>query len=156
MTMNGSEHGALAETMWRFTELMPWLAGAKGGGPEQGQPAGALALQRLQEEQQNAIEAHLAMMRSAVEQASQSATRLAAARSPMDAVVAQAGFGLALAELAAAPARAWLEIIPRLHACCVTMANDTSDSAVSAQSEAKTASPSVRTRSRAPRASEPT
>lgn len=154
--MSNTAHGALAETMWRFTELTPWLAGAHGDDPERGQLTGAPALRRLQEEQQGAIEAHLAMMRSAVEHASQSATRLAAARSPMDAVVAQAGFGLAMAELAAAPARAWLEIIPRLHACCVTMANDTPDSAASAQSEAETANPSMRARSRAPRASEPT
>lgn len=122
--MSNTERGALAETMWRFTELMPWLAGADGGDPEQRRPAGAQALRRLQEEQQNAVEAHLAMTRSAVEHASQAASRLVAARSPMDALAAQAGFGLAMAELAAAPARAWLEAIPRLHACCMTLESE--------------------------------
>lgn len=155
--MSNAEHGALAETMWRFTELVPWLGGANGVGPDRGQLTGAPALRRLQDEQQRAIEAHLAMMRSAVEHASQSTTRLVTARNPMDAAVAQAGFGLAMAELAAAPARAWLEIIPRLHACCMTMANDTPDSAP-APGEAETASPGVRASTRTPatRGSEPT
>lgn len=119
--MSNTEHGALAETMWRLTELMPWLAGADGDDPEHHRLIGALAFRRFQAEQQSAVEAHLAMARSAVEHASQAASRLVAARSPVDAVVAQTGFGLAMAELAAAPARAWLEAIPRLHACCMTV-----------------------------------
>lgn len=122
--MSNPEHGVLAETMWRLTELMPWLARAGVADPEHRQPIGALALQRFQEEQQAAIEAHLAMTRSAVEHASQATNRLAAARSPLDAVVAQAGFGLAMVELAAAPTRAWLEAIPRLHACCMTLGSE--------------------------------
>lgn len=122
--MSSPEHGVLAETMWRLTELMPWLAGGDGVDPQHRQPAGAPALHRFQEEQQAAIEAHLATMRSALEHASQAANHLAAARSPLDAVVAQAGFGLAMAELAAAPARAWLDAIPRLHACCMTLGSE--------------------------------
>lgn len=151
--MSGTEHAPLADTMWRLTELVPWFAAADAGDPAHRLPAGAMALRRFQEEQQGAIAAHLTMTRSAVEHASQAATRLATARNPMDAVIAQAGLGLALTELAAAPLRAWLEIIPKMHACCMTMAGDPLQDATAPRGAA-TKTP-AKTRSAAPPTSRP-
>lgn len=118
------EHSPLADTMWRISALVPWFGASEAAEPATRHPAASVALRRLQQEQQGAIEAQFAMTRSALEHASQAAIRLAAARDPIGAIAAQAGFGLALAELAAAPVRAWLEVIPKLHECCVAMAND--------------------------------
>lgn len=146
MTMSSTEHGPLADTMWRLTELMPWFAAADAKDPAHRQPMGIVALGRLQDDHQSAIAAHLAMTRSAVEHASQAATRFATARNPMDALVAQTGLGLAMAELAAAPLRAWLEVIPKLHACCMTMTSDP-PAAASSPSEAEAEGASARSRS---------
>lgn len=146
MTMSSTEYGPLADTMWRVTELMPWFVAADAEDPAHRQPMGIVALGRLQDDHQSAIAAHLAMTRSAVEHASQAATRFATARNPMDALVAQTGLGLAIVELAAAPLRAWLEVIPKLHACCMTMTSDP-PAAASSPSEAEAEGASARTRS---------
>ncbi|MBW6402094.1 hypothetical protein KPL78_29880 [Roseomonas sp. HJA6] len=124
MTMSSTEHGPLADTMWPISTLVPWFGAAEAAEPANRHPAVSVALRRLQQEQQGAIEAQFAMVRSALEHASQAASRLATAHDPGDAIVAQVGFGLALTELAAAPVRAWLEVIPKLHECCMAMAND--------------------------------
>ncbi len=151
MTMSSTEHGPLADTMWRISALVPWFGAAEADDPATRHPAVSVALRRLQQEQQGAIEAQFAMMRSAVEHASQAASRLATAHDPGDAIVAQVGFGLALAELAAAPARAWLEVIPKLHECCMAMANDPPAPSFAAPGTAGTTADEVqpaRTRSR--------
>lgn len=122
--MSMVERSPLADTMWPISALVPWFGAAEAAEPANHHPAVSVALRRLRQEQEGAIEAQFAMTRSALEHASQAASRLATARDPIGAIVAQAGFGLALAELAAAPVRAWLEAIPKLHECCVTMAND--------------------------------
>ena len=44
---------------------------------------------------------------------------LAAARNPLELATAQTGLALALAEWSATPTRAWLDSLPRLHACCM-------------------------------------
>ncbi|MBR0672468.1 hypothetical protein [Neoroseomonas soli] len=155
--MSSTEHGPLADTMWRLTELMPWFAAIEAGDPANRQAVGAIALRRLQDDRQGAITAQLAMTRSAMEHATQAASRLATARNPMDAAVAQAVIGLALAEFAAAPTRAWLEMISRLHACCMTMASESPDnSPPSSEAEAESPATRARTRAAAPPTSEVT
>ena len=155
--MSSTNHGPLTDTTWRLTEFMPWLTAAEAGDPTHHQFTGAVALRRFQDDQEGAVAAQFAMTRSAMEHAAQAASRLATARSLMDAAVAQAGLGLALAEFAAAPMRAWLEIIPKLHDCCMTTATDAPDTAPpSNEPEAESQTSRTRTRTATARTSEPT
>jgi hypothetical protein len=117
----------LAEMLWRLGALIPWLGApgaAEAADPAHRHPAAAAALRRMQEEQRAAMQTQFALASTALGRAGEAVGRMAAARDPMEVVAAQAGLGLALAELAAAPARAWLDALPKLHACCMAMAND--------------------------------
>lgn len=122
-----ADQAPLADTLWRLGALLPWYGppgAAEAADPAHRHPAVPVALRRMREEQRAVAEAQFALARSALGRIFDAAGRLAAARDPMEAVVAQVGLGLAWAEFAAAPARAWLEALPKLHTCCMAMAND--------------------------------
>ncbi len=123
-----AEQAPLADTLWRLGALMPWLGAPSGvaeaADPAHRHPAALAALRRAREEQRAAMEAQFALARAALGRMGDAAGRLAAARDPIEAAAAQVGLGLAWAEFAAAPARAWLDTLPKLHACCMAMAND--------------------------------
>lgn len=122
--MSATQHTHLADTMWHLTALVPWFGAAEAADPQTRHPTVAVVLRRLQQEQQDAIEAQIAMTRSAVDHLTQAAGRLASVRGPRGLLVAQTGFGLALAELATGPVCAWLDAIPKLHECCVALVDD--------------------------------
>ena len=124
--MSTAEHTPLVDTMGRLRELLPWLGVSDLADPSVRAPVTVLALRRLQDEQQGAIQEQFSMTRSAIDHATQAATRMTGAQSPIDVLMAQAGFGLAIAELAAAPMRTWLDMLPRLHECCVASMNESS------------------------------
>lgn len=126
--MSTAEHTPLVDTIGRLRELQPWFGVADLADPSIEAPPTVLAMRRLQDEQQGAIQEQFAMARSAIDHAMQAATRMTGAQSPIDVVMAQAGFGLAIAELAVAPMRAWLDMLPRLHECCVAPTNESSAS----------------------------
>jgi hypothetical protein len=121
------EAAPLADTLWRLGALMPWRGApslAEAEDRAQRRPAVLALLHSLGAEQERAVEGALAMADTAFRRACDAGQRLAAARNPLELATAQTGLALALAEWSATPARAWLDSLPRLHACCMAAVED--------------------------------
>jgi hypothetical protein len=116
------ETAPLADTLWRLGALMPWTGApwlAEAADRAQRRPAVFALLHSLGAEQGRTVEGALAMADTAFRRACDAGQRLTAAQNPLDLATAQAGLALALAEWSATPTRAWLDSLPRLHACCM-------------------------------------
>lgn len=116
------ETAPFADTLWRLGALMPWRGApwfAEAEERAQRRPAVFALLHSLGAERDRAVEGALAMADAAFRRACDAGQRLAAARNPLELATAQTGLALALAEWSATPTRAWLDSLPRLHACCM-------------------------------------
>lgn len=118
------DQAPFTETLWRAMSVIPTLGlgWAEATQASDRHPAATDAMRRWHDELRTASESQFVLARAAVTRAGEAVQRLVAARDPLQAFAAQVGLSLALAELAAAPLRAWLDALPRLEGCCVALA----------------------------------
>lgn len=112
-----------AETLWRAISVIPtlglgWAEASRTGDRH---PVAIDVMRRWHDELRTASESQLVLARAAVTRAGEAAQRVVTARDPLHAFAAQIGLSLALAGLAAAPLRAWLDALPKLEECCLAL-----------------------------------
>lgn len=95
------------------------LGAATGWQPDAGATIVSDLFQRLRTVQANAFQAQVEAAQHATARALEAAGSLLRAKDPADVLAAQSALALALAEFAAAPARASLDALPRMQECCL-------------------------------------